>query len=262
MNVPGGIKKMTVQDEMANVRAKLGGVGKLGVKNLTIGASMSGSALEMPGGIRKMKVAKNVADTSLEVGKKWRSLAVLGEITDSEVIVTGTLRILIVRGDVTDSLVAGPGATDGVSQQNSTVFSRVKVRGDFVRSQLVAGYDGAASPVNGSASLGKISIKGDFVESSIAAGVDAGADRFFGTGDDALIGGNAGLIGRIAAITLDGRIIGTPTSDGDGFGIVAEEIRALSIQGRDLDLRNGARNDTTPVPVGSTGDVIARELNV
>ncbi|MEO8350826.1 MAG: integrin alpha [Chthoniobacteraceae bacterium] len=261
MSVPGGIKKMSVQDEMAHVRAKLGSVGKLGVKNLTIGASLSGSTLEMPGGMKKMKVTKNVADTSMEVGKNWRSLAVLGEITDSEVIVTGTMRILIVRGDVTDSLVAGPGAAEGVSQQNSTVFSRVEVGGNFVRSQLVAGYDGAASPVNGSASLGKITIKGDFSESSIAAGVDAGPDGFFGTGDDALIDAEAALIGQIASITIKGRITGSPANPDDGFGIVAEEIRSLSIQGRKISMNDGARSDTTPVPLGSTADVISRELD-
>jgi hypothetical protein len=64
---------------------------------------------------------------------------------------------------------------------------------------------------------------------------------------------------KIAAVIIKGEVFGTNLL-GDHFGIVAEEIGKLKISGTSQPLARGPANDATPILLGATSDVAAREV--
>ena len=139
------------------------------------------------------------------------------------------------------------------------------IDGDFVRSRILAGYDSAGVAVDGDAGIGKVKIGGNFLESVIVAGVQDGGDNDFFNGNESLISSLGGLgtstVAKIASIKIVGTIDGT-LGGTDSFGIIAEEIRSLTIGGIVQTLVSGPANDLYPgLSLGTTGDVFAVEVN-
>lgn len=101
-------------------------------------------------------------------------------------------------------------------------------------------------------------INGNMTASSIAAGI-VPVNGKFGDSDDAFSGGNMGtaaIVARIASITIGGQLLGTSGGAADCFGILAEQIGALTIGKTNVPL-TAAKNDLT---LGFTGDVRVFEL--
>ena len=94
--------------------------------------------------------------------------------------------------------------------------------------------------------------------SDLAAGVRPG-NGYFGDADDSLIPGGGAIVSRIASITIKGQALGS-TAAGDSFGFAAQQIGALKVGGIAFKLTPGASNDLTPLPLGATADLRAREL--
>jgi len=141
-------------------------------------------------------------------------------------------------------------------------IGRLEVRGRAEFAQVLAGYDGSGNSVNADAQVGAVTVGGDWVASSLAAGATPGPNGFFGDGDDAKIAGagvkdDPGLFSRIASVTIGGQIVGTVGGAGH-YGIVAENIGAVSVGGTVLPLSPGPHNDN--LPVGITDDFDAHEV--
>ena len=131
------------------------------------------------------------------------------------------------------------GLTTDVAIGSITVGHRVEF------ANILAGYDQTLNAVNPDAQIGTVNVGGNWVASNLVAGVkNLGADNADGGGDDninygdihdALITGgspdNANIISRIAKITVNGQVFGTPNSinANDHFGFVAEQIGLLPL---------------------------------
>lgn len=145
---------------------------------------------------------------------------------------------------------------------NSTFGGNVK----FL--ELLAGYANASlttprgEMLNAGASIADVIVKGTFTASSIVAGVYAGADGKFGTADDAqnATGGsgqftpaNQTAISRIANVVLASvGVAPDGVAANASYGIVAEQVKSLKVEGTKIPLLSGPSNDEEPVgPAGS-----------
>jgi hypothetical protein len=111
-------------------------------------------------------------------------------------------------------------------------------------------------PQNSDASAGKIVVKGNWSGTSLAAGV------FDQTGDgvgrnDQLIGGDTtpGVIARIATLVIKGTATGSAT-EGDHFGITAQAIGKLSIDGEKVVLSKTEKDNILLDPVNGDFRVV------
>ena len=143
----------------------------------------------------------------------------------------------------------------------ANVIKSLTIGGSVSHSQILAGYDSAGNAFSAEVQIGKVKVLGNWLASDLVAGVRAGDDGIFGTGDtnEKLIAIGNSIIAKIASITIAGAVRGTADNPHDGFGFAAEEFGALSIGNAKLPLQKGARNDTTPLLLGLTGDVRVRE---
>jgi hypothetical protein len=136
---------------------------------------------------------------------------------------------------------------------------------DVTHLELLAGYTApeAGKPRgvlrDAGAFIDSVVVKGTFTASSIAAGVHAGNDGQFGTADDTEGANgttasvvNQGLISRIASVVLNQVGVPTDGSASAGYGIVAEHVQSLKINGLAVPLAKGPSEDG-PLPIGPVG---------
>jgi hypothetical protein len=144
---------------------------------------------------------------------------------------------------------------------NALAIKSLTVGGSVRDSQILAGYDATGAAFNADVQIGAVKVLGQWIASNLVAGALVGADGLFGTDDDGLIGGGeTGIVSKIASITISGAAFGTLGDVRDGFGFVAEEIGKFGVGKVKLPLTKGASTDTTPLLAGLTGDVRVREV--
>jgi hypothetical protein len=118
---------------------------------------------------------------------------------------------------------------------------------------------GAFTPTLASTILGELGSLS--VTSDIAAGVGPGPN---GYGQDAVVLAHVttGIYSAIASVTIGGQAIGTFNGDTTGtvYGIVAQEIGSVKIGSAAIALMPGPGNQTTPIPLGITGDLNLYDL--
>jgi hypothetical protein len=146
------------------------------------------------------------------------------------------------------------GATD-LAIKNLTILGRVRF------AEILAGYSPDVSnsiygePVNADAQIGSVKVGGDWVASDLIAGVSHGGDQYFGDANDAKItGGTKDLtdlsgpraISKIASIVIGGRVIGTsPIDDVYRNGFAAQQIGRVTVGGVTvIPLLAGSSTDT------------------
>jgi hypothetical protein len=136
------------------------------------------------------------------------------------------------------------------------------IGGSVHDSQILAGYDASGAGVNADVRIGAVIVLGQWIASDLVAGVTAGDDGIFATGDpnETLIAGGNAIVAKIASITIRGAAFGTLGNLRDGFGFATEQIASLTIGNAQLPLQDGARNDTTALLAGLTGDLRVREV--
>src|SRR5205814_1477886 len=105
----------------------------------------------------------------------------------------------------------------------------VTIGGRVEFANILAGYDLDLVPTNGDAQIGPVKVGGDWIASNLVAGVQntASTNTSFGNGNDAAIPDeNPATIATITSISIGGYIYGTPLSanSGDHFGFVAQKI--------------------------------------
>ena len=151
-----------------------------------------------------------------------------------------------------------PGATSDLA------IGRISVGGRVEYVQFLAGYDTNLTPVNADAQIGPVTVGKDWVASDLVAGVEDAAQNGFGNSDDGKISGtdSAGIVSKIASITIGGVALGTPISvnAADHYGFVAQQIGSLRVNGFNIPLNPGPENDLLGIPVGVTGDLDPLEV--
>ncbi len=152
------------------------------------------------------------------------------------------------------------GVVNPAKVANALAIKSLTIGGSVRTSHILAGYDATGAAVNADVAIGAVKVLGQWIASDLVAGVAAGADGIFATADDALIGGGNVIVAKIASITITGAAFGTVGNLRDGFGFVTEEIGGVNIGKAKLPLAKGARNDLAPLLAGLTGDIRVREV--
>lgn len=128
---------------------------------------------------------------------------------------------------------------------------------------ILAGYNTALTGVNADAQIGAVLVRGDWAASNLVAGASNSGFPSFGDASDAKITGGTdtvGILSRIASITINGQVFGTPASVNftDHYGFVAEQIGSLTIGTILTALVAGPHNDN--LAVGETSDMKLHEV--
>ena len=156
--------------------------------------------------------------------------------------------------------ILASGVLNPAKLANAIAIKSLTVSGSVRDSQILAGYDASGNAMNADVQIGAVKVLGQWVASDLVAGVHTGPDGSFATTDDTLVPGGNAIVSKIASITISGAAFGTSGNLLDGFGFVAEEIGSVSIGKAKLPLAKGARNDLTPVLAGLNGDLRVREV--
>ena len=230
------------------------GIDKVNLKHDQIGAGTA-SAL-----IFTSNPGANIG--SVTIGGSVRGGTVL---FSGGILAGGTLGPVSIKGSVSGTAewaytIRGSGPLTGTK---SVAITSVKVGGDFDHAFVLAGFGQDDTPTNGHAQIGAITVGGDWSASSVSAGLYPTPYTFtiasvFGNGDDTFIPYPAalnGVIASIASITIKGAARGS-FATGDFYGIVAEQIGAVTIGGVKLALT--ANRDI--LPIGPTPDFVVREV--
>jgi hypothetical protein len=183
-----------------------------------------------------------------------------GAVRVADDIVSATIGNLA-GNDTNPAILSARGKADSTATTDVAI-GRLIVRGKVELAQILAGFDLNGVAVNADAQIGPVRVGGDWVASSIAAGAVPGDDGFFGDGDSGegkMSGGVKDVFGvtsRIASVTIAGQALGT-AGDEDFYGIVAEEVGAVTVGGMSLPLTPG-KDDLL---VGSTDDFKVYEVS-
>ena len=108
------------------------------------------------------------------------------------------------------------------------VIGQVSIGGSAAYLEVLGGFvNSDTNPASASVRIGPITVGHDWTASSVSAGIAPNAGGF-GDSDDAPGPDTAGVLGRIASITIKGALFGTPAT-GDHFGFDAERIGVVQI---------------------------------
>jgi hypothetical protein len=138
-------------------------------------------------------------------------------------------------------------------------MASLSIGGSVDHAQILAGYDRTGAATDADAGIGAVTIGGDWTASNLIAGVTAGPDGLLATDDDAPISRATSIISKIASIVIKGSALGTE-GGADHFGFLAEQIGSFKADGGKLTLAAGPHNDVAGFPVGTTDDLIVREV--
>jgi hypothetical protein len=238
-----------------------------------IGGSISGSASLNESG-------------SIESGGRIAGVTIGGSIVsgidassgtlsnDATIRATNDIGSLTVKGNLTGNVTANGASPVVISARGRAVqgkttdlaIGKISIGGRVEYASILAGYSpGAGRPTasNGDAQIGAVTVGGDWVASNLVAGSmnTASGNTNFGDANDASIGtGSAGIIAKIASVTIGGQVVGTPnsTNSSDHFGFVGQQINAVKIGGTATALKAGPTNDD--FSVGETSDMTVHEI--
>lgn len=222
-----------------------------GLGSLTINGSLIGGAGLLAGRVDSEKSIGDINIEGLIFGGSIVAAGSLGNIHVGDSIVGfPTARVLLAAGGID-----GP----------ATIAS-LTVSGTVEYADILAGYDatsfGPPERRNADARIGSVSVGSHWIASNLIAGVDWGGDGRFGTNDDGTtVAGSSAFISKIGPITIGGILDGTAGA-GDAFGIEAELVKSLSINGSVLVQASGPLNDIDALlPTnGPTFDCVLSEL--
>jgi hypothetical protein len=214
-------------------------------------AFSSSSAVDHTAFIRSQANIKSViVDGSLIPGSESGG----GTLTFSAAIQAGqTLESVTVLGSIQGTaanpvILSGVGLSAPTKHTQDPAIGTVSVSGSATYAQILAGYGLSGNTVAGDAQIGTVKVGGDFIASDIIAGVKtqtAGAD--FGAASDSLIDQPSttvltdGILSTIASVIVGGQIEGT-TGSGT-FAIEAQTIHSIVTGGVKLHIAPG--NATT-----------------
>ncbi len=233
------------------------GLGFLAGGDVTTAAftgSLVDSTFEVVGSIGTLTAGTTPGSVKITGG-----ISVTGSIIDSSIKTDGDLAKLTVGRRMDGSTVSARGSLSPVDDVAAQTIGSIAVAGRVKNSSILAGYDRNGIAMNADVQIGKVTVGTHWIASNLVAGVEAGVDEQFGTADDVVIAGGNSIVSKIASLVITGHARGT-VGGTDAFGIVAQEVSALSASATALPLTLGASNDLTGFAIGSTFDARVREV--
>jgi hypothetical protein len=212
------------------------------VGTFSVGGSMMGGSVTSNGDIG-----------SVSVGGDLNSGAIISEGTIKNVKIEKSL----VSDDPEDpAIIAALARIGGTKAADALALDELRVKGNVENAQVLLGYNKKQEGVNPNAGVGKVVVNGNWVASSIAAGVvDPSVDGF--GQNDTLIAQDStdNLIAKIASVTIKGTATGT-AMEADSFGVTAEQINKLSVNGTKIALDKNAIDNVLLDPINNDFRVI------
>lgn len=194
-------------------------------------------------------------DTS--TGELLRSGAVIADAI-GDVTVKGSLVGNVSSGGTTRvTISAGFGVTTPTTE---VVIKSLTIGGSVKNTDILGGYyDGLG--VNRTAQIGAVKVKGDWIESNLVAGVQnaTNSPANFGDNLDVLItptGPNPAVVAKIASISIGGQVIGSATGH---FGFVAQQIGSFKAAGFTAKLTAGT-DAPIQLAIAQGGNVTIHEI--
>lgn len=239
-------------------RSIVGGSGH-GSGSVTIDGSVSN--ITVNGDVRALEAGAGVDSASILAETNIGKATIKGDLAGGRLAAGLQLGAVSIAGDATGLIAAGGKASPQTATEALAIKS-VSIGGTADHLAILAGHDftAAAQPDHGSVQIGPVKIAGNLYASNIAAGVSAGADGLYGTADDTAYTGGNSILSRIASITVagnaDGTAYNTPGGQFDHFGIVAQQIAAMTIGGKPIGLTAGHDD----LSIGTAGDYEVREI--
>ena len=160
--------------------------------------------------------------------------SVIGGADLSGIIAGGTVGTIAIGGDLRSDdahkpvTVSAVGLIGARKQSEAVAFKQVRVEGNVLNAEILAGVRHDGTPTNADAGIGKIIVDGNWTASSAVAGVEDVTNDGYGINDTLIGGGVTGLLSRIASITIGGQVSGSAVR-GEHFGVTAEQIGKLKI---------------------------------
>jgi hypothetical protein len=281
----GKIGKVAIAGGLYGSQGSFSGgiLGLAGVGPVTIGGSMLGAggfasgSIWTDGSVGSVKVGGDMTGGSSFYSGSIRALlsigsvAVKGSLSATISATTGIfagrdLGAVSIGGNLgshtatSPTVISATGDTDPTTAAQALTIKGIAVRGSVINSQILAGYLNGVTPENPDVVIGAIKIGGNWVQSVAAAGVVS--NGLFADLNDVAVNDptpNDNIVSQIASVTIKGSAMGT-FGGSDGYGFVAQRIGKLRVGLTTYALQPGAGNDTTPILVGPTGDLRAREV--
>jgi hypothetical protein len=184
---------------------------------------------------------------SIRVRNDIASLVIRGNVIGNETnpaVISAGFNGPVVKGKASPAIGS---LTLGSSTGNSVSFLNV-----------LAGYgpEGTpnaplGTPLTADVQIGTVNIKGDMKATNIVAGARTGIDGSFGTDDDLpflaadSVVNKPKILSSIAKVIIGGNVL---ASD-DSYGIVAELVSSVVVQGTSVPLARGASNDSAELGI-------------
>ncbi len=255
--VNGGVRSLTINGDIQGGTGAGSGevfvsatLGKTKITGSIIGGSSSAAGVSSilrsgfitAGNIRSVYIGGNI-----EAGENLGSTL----IGSGGIYTTGKLGSLVVKGDVLGNVQNGKTTPVIISAIGG--IGKATFHGDVAFAEILAGYAAPSSVADprgtfasAEATIGTVKVLGDFRSSSIVAGVGAGSDGHFGTADDQGVRDNS-IISRIAGVLLKSVSLDPASSPTASYGIVAEQVGSVKVNGIAVLLLPGAHNDSAKV---------------
>lgn len=222
-------------------------IGKLEITGSIIGNSglRSGSVWSL-GTIGTMTVGVNVS-----AGDGLGSGGIRANTSIGSLTIGGN-----VTGDGEDPVYITGGGIDYQTGAPKAIaaLGKIVIKGNVTNTKILAGWDAKAdqnssfshrpAAVNGDASITSVVVEGNWAASDIVAGAEDGTANGFGRNDTVITGDLAKSIAKIGSVTILGTAVGSAVA-GEHYGIVAEQIGKLQVNGNRFVTTNGT--DAGPI---------------
>jgi hypothetical protein len=207
------------------------------VGTFNVGGDMNGGSVTSGGDIGNVNVGEDLHGGAVAASGQIKRVKIVGKLIGDD--------------PATPALIAALAKVDSTKPAGAVALNTMLVRGDVENALVLLGYqkqppqdDGADRYLarNPDASAGKVTVNGDWSASSLVAGIFDTTHDGFGQNDAPIAGDQtANILGRIASVVIKGTATGS-AAPGDHYGITAEKIGKLSINGDKIAL-SGSQND-------------------
>jgi hypothetical protein len=187
--------------------------------------------------IAALKIGGSVKGGGIATTKDLGSFSLLGDFTGGLFSEGGIKQVKIVKSLKSEDS-SEPTAITARSRIDSLVIG-----GDVENARILVGYNRDEEPVNADARVGKVTVKGDWIASSLVAGIEDITNDGFGQNDSVITGDSTpSILSAIASVVIKGTATGSTDAD-DHFGISAQQIGKLTINGNKVPLTKGSLDD-------------------
>ena len=245
-------------------------LGREAVTSVTIGGSLVGGSgdssgrLTAEGKFGPLKICRDVVG-SVDAGtgsifgfESLSSVTIGGSMFGGRIGGSSTVGAVSVKGSIIGT-AADPVSIDAVGTLTSSskpdiALKSLKVGGRVEWANLLFGIS-ENKGINGDVQIGPIAVGGDWITSNLAVGIDPTNGSFGDASDKAVVPGvpffgaftrnDPTVLSKIASVAIGGGVYGVNGTPGlTHFGFVAEQIGSFKVNGVNLPLKSGAKNDT------------------